>query len=196
LPPRRFPVGPSFLPAALRYSSRVKRIPLAALIVFGALSFVRADDGAFKNLVGMAKAAETDRGPDAEDAPDRAPAASIAPDALRDAVADVPVPRAALAPQSDGAPMPAAAASPVQSGAGAAPKARLWTRLYSTLLPSWRRPPSLRGEFDPAVSTAAVRATVSPARVAPPSPDSEAVAAGERRGLSELMSVPAAARAQ
>ena len=106
----------------------MKRIPLAALLALGVCAFARADEGAYKNLVGMAQAAATDRGPDADDAPERAPAPNTAD----------PAPAAVLAP--------------------AVSKPRLWTRLYSTLLPAWRSPSSLRGAFEPAVSTIPARA--------------------------------------
>jgi hypothetical protein len=165
----------------------VKRIPLAALLALGSFAFARADDGAYKNLVGMARAAATDRGPDVDDAPERA---SSEPDALKDAVADVP------APGSSEAPAPKPAAAPAAVAAPAAEKPRLWTRLYATLLPSWRRPPSLSTAFDPAVSTGPVRARMTPLPALMPPPDSEAVSAGERRGLAELMSVSAPASGQ
>lgn len=158
----------------------MKRIPLAALLALGVFAFARADEGAFKNLVGMAQAA-TDRGPDADDAP---PNASARMGALKDAVADVPAPRAqasSTAPNADAA--PGAVAAP------AAAKPRLWTRLYATLLPSWRRPLPLSSAFEAAVSTGPVRARMAPRPALMPPPDSEAVTAGERRGLAELMSV-------
>jgi hypothetical protein len=172
----------------------VKRVSLAALLAFGVLAFARADEGAYKNLVGMARAAATDRGPDADDAPERG---ETGPDALKDAVADVPAPRAPAIAKIDVVPgaveAPVAVSAASSSAVPAAGKPRLWTRLYSTLLPSWRHPSSLQNAFDPAVSTASVRTTTAPST---PSPGAEAVNAGERRGLSELMSVPPAARAQ
>jgi hypothetical protein len=156
----------------------VKQIPLAALLALGVFAFARADEGAYRNLVGMAQAAATDRGPDAGDAPERAPGGA---EALKDAVADVPAPRL---------PATKADAAPGAVAAPAAAKSRLWTRLYSTLLPSWRRPASLQSAFEPAVSTGTVRAMIPLPALMPP-PDSEAVTAGERRGLAELMSVSA-----
>lgn len=180
----------------------MKRISFAALalVLIHYTSYAGADEGAYKNLVGMAQSAATDRGPDPDDAPARAPAG---PEEFKDAVADVPSPRAAPAPtaapggssSSRSAPVfsEAPVRAPAPAAAPAAPKPRFWTRLYSTLLPSWRRPPSLQSAFDPVLSTAAVRATLPAAM---PSSGSEAVSAGERRGLSELMSVPAPARPQ
>ena len=153
----------------------MKRIALAALLALGGFAFARADEGAYKNLVGMAQAAP-DRGPEADDAP---PDASSRMGTLKDAVADVPSPRA----RADAAPFSPLAASP----AAAAP--RLWTRLYSTLLPSWRLPAPFSSAFEPAVSTGPARTSSTPLPALMPPPDSEAVAAGERRGLAELMSV-------
>ncbi|MFI5348328.1 MAG: hypothetical protein ACHQ2Z_02185 [Elusimicrobiota bacterium] len=178
----------------------MKGLPFAALLALGLLQrapLAGADEGAYKNLVGMAKAAETERGPDAGDAPERA---STGTEALKDALADVPAPRSPSSPKT-GAAAGAAAAPVVTAGAEvstpgpavvAVPppaKPRLWTRLYSTLLPSWRRPPSLQSAFDPMVSTVSFRASMAPLPALMPPPDSEAVSAGERRGLAELLSV-------
>ncbi|MFI5363580.1 MAG: hypothetical protein ACHQ49_16560 [Elusimicrobiota bacterium] len=170
----------------------MKRLPLAVMLALGVFVVARADEGAYKNLVGMAKAAQTDRGPDPNDVPDRA---STGTEALKDAIADVPSPGAAAAKASraarDVVPLPA------DAGAVAAPAAArtpLWTRLYSTLLPAWRRAPEPAAEFAAAPSTAAARSTPAPLRALMPPPDSEAVTAGERRGLSELMSVSAPER--
>jgi hypothetical protein len=162
----------------------VKRLPLAVLLAFGALAFARADEGAYKSLVGMARTAATDRGPDAEDAAERA---STGTDVLKDALADVPAPRARAAAPSRAAPKADAGAAAPAPPPAAVP--RLWTRLYATLLPSWRHPYSLAGAFEPASSTGPVRARMTPLPALMPPPASEAVAAGERRGLAELMSV-------
>jgi len=175
-------------------------MPLAALIALGLFALARADEGAFKSLAGMAQAAPA-AGPEADDAPtDAAPKMG----ALRDAVADIPSPRAAAssAPSpAAAAPAPSSAAKPAPAPAAAAPAAaasapRLWTRLYSTLLPSWRPPQLLSSSFEAPLSTgsAAVRSMPPPAPRSPlsalmPPPDSEAVTAGERRGMAELMSV-------
>ncbi len=146
------------------------------LISGAAWACARADEGAFTSLVGMAQAAKTDRGPDAGPAPDRAAAGA------KTAKAEVfTAPGAAI---DDGAPLKDAVAQPP------APKPRLWTRLYATLLPAWRKAPSLSGSFEPAVSTGAVRA-LRPLPAPEPLPDSESVKAGERRGLAELLSVSA-----
>ena len=154
----------------------MKRVPLAVLLALGAFAVARADEGAYKKLVGMARAAATDRGPDADSAPE---GASRGTDGLKDALADVPASRASEAPKTAAAP------------GGAAAQTRLWTRLYSTLLPSWRHPASLQGAFDPVVSTVPFRTRMTPLPGLMPPPDSEAVAAGERRGLEELMSASA-----
>lgn len=172
----------------------MKKLSFAALLVIGFFAFARADEGAFKSLAGMAQAA-SDPGPEADDAPTNA-----APKmgALKDSVADIPAPRAgAAAPVSssalaapaspaaatNAAPSPAAAASPAAS----AP--RLWTRLYSKLLPAWRRPVILSSSFEAPLSTGPAAARAVPLPALMPPPDSEAVSAGERRGLAELMSV-------
>jgi hypothetical protein len=169
----------------------VNRIPLAALLALGVFSFARADEGAYKNLVGMAQAAP-DRGPEADDAPtDASPKMGT----LKDAVADVPSPRARsdaapFSPFSPFSPFAAGSAAP-KAGAAASPAAaapRLWTRLYATLLPSWRRPAPRSSAFETAVSTGPAGGRTPLAALMPP-PDSEAVSAGERRGLAELMSV-------
>jgi hypothetical protein len=153
----------------------VKRTFLAALLAFAAFAFARADEGAYESLIGMAQAAKTDRGPDAGPAPDPAsagakprragavPAAPVDVEAgLKDAVAQPP-----------------------------APKPRLLTRLYATLMPSWRRVSSPRDPSEPAVSTGTARVLLPMSALMPP-PDSEAVKAGERRGMAELLSASAA----
>ena len=174
----------------------MKRIAFAALLaLFYSTSLAGADEGAYKNLVGMARAAQTERAPDPDDVPERA---STGSEALKDALADVPAPRAPSSPKSGAAAIPAAvpaaapsAAAPPPVAVPASAKPRLWTRLYSTLLPSWRRPPAPRSEFDPLVSTAPFRGSMIPLPALMPPPDSEAVSAGERRGLAELLSVSA-----
>lgn len=156
----------------------MKRPLLAAalLVSFGlALSRARADEGAYGSLIGMAQSASEDRGPDAGEAPARD---AQMKDALKDVVARAPAPRrAAAAP----APAPRDDERGVPAASSQAP--RLWTRLYATLLPTWRRAAPSRSALEPAVSTAAVRA---------PLPDWDAVRAGERRGLAELLSASAA----
>ena len=135
----------------------MKRTLLAVPLAFAAFAFARADEGAYRSLIGMAQSAKTDRGPDAGSMPERAADRA----ALKDAVAQ-----------------------PL------APKPRLWTRLYATLLPSWRRAPPPRSAFETAVSTVTVRVSTFPAPVTPSGPES--VEAGERRGLAELLSASAA----
>lgn len=172
----------------------MKRVPLAVLLALTAFAFARADDGAYKNLVGMARAASTDRGPDPGDV-----LARTGTDALKDALADVPSPRAAAArpappagPASPAAPGTAPAAAAPRPDAVSVPAARpprLWTLLYSRLLPARRPSPAPANEFEAPVSTAAVRTPAAPLPALMPPPDSEAVEAGERRGMAELMSV-------
>jgi hypothetical protein len=166
----------------------VKIMPLAALLALGFFAFARADEGAYKNLVGMAQAAATDRGPDADDAPERA---ATGTEALKDALTDVRAPRAAAGVPASPAAFAAAKAdpAPIFVSVPAAPKPRLWTRLYSTLVPSSRRPAFRSSGFEAAASTWTVRAPMTPLPALMPPPDSDAVAAGERRGLAELMSV-------
>jgi hypothetical protein len=164
-----------------------------------AFALARADEGAYTSLVGMAQSAQQDQGPDAgaippgagktgpkdaggSERPSAAAGAAEAPEALKDAVADAPAPRGAAAKAAGAAGSPAFSFSPV-------PGPRLWTRLYATLMPSWRRIPALKSGFEPSVSTATARAPLS--FLVPP-PDSEAVKAGERRGLAELLSASAA----
>ncbi|HXS99267.1 MAG TPA: hypothetical protein VN915_01180 [Elusimicrobiota bacterium] len=191
----------------------MKRIPLAALLALGAFALARADEGAYKTLAGMAQAAPN-HGPEDDGAP---PDPSMKMGTLRDAVADVPRPDAARRAASPSSPSPEAAvaaprpaSAPAAAAIPAAPAARLWTKLYSTLLPSWRLS-APRSSFEAEVSTgsAAVLSAPPPASRSPlsasraplsasraplsalmPPPDSEAVSAGERRGMAELMSVP------
>ncbi|MDE2142003.1 MAG: hypothetical protein KGJ84_06285 [Elusimicrobia bacterium] len=130
-------------------------VPVAALLLTVAPTSARADEGAYVSLVGMARSAAHDRGPDAGDAPPRA--------------------------RSERGDRPAVAAPAVRTP-------RVWTRLYAALMPSWRRVPFLTAAagFETASSTAAVRVPMVAAPVPPP--DAEAVRAGERRGLAELLS--------
>lgn len=164
----------------------MKKLSIAALLAFGLFAFARADEGALKSLAGMAQASP-DAGPEADDAPtDAAPKMGT----LKDAVADIPSPRAAAAsaPFSAG-PAAAAKSAPAPAMTPAAPTARLWTRLYSTLLPAWRRPVLLSSSFEAPLSTGPAAVRAAPLRALMPPPDSEAVTAGERRGMAELMSV-------
>lgn len=168
----------------------MKRLLPAAAALASLLAVARADEGAYRSLVGMARAAEAERKPappESEEAAripakpeeaalDGASAARAADaslkDALRDALSDVPAPARRT-------PEPAPAAGP-----------RPWTRLYSTLVPSWRKMPVLGASFEAPRSTAAASALRPLTTVVPL--DSEAVKAGERRGLAELLSSPVA----
>ena len=165
----------------------MKRTFLAVLLACAAFAFARADEGAYDSLIGMAQSAKTDRGPDAGSLPDRA----------ADGEGKTP---ASCGKEPKTHELPASGA-PIEAGAGLKdavaqppapkPRPRLLTRLYATLRPSWRKTPSLASEFEPAVSTAAVR-LLPPLSALMPPPDSEAVKAGERRGLAELMSASSA----
>lgn len=155
----------------------MKRTFLAALTATAVFALARADDGAYLSLIGMARSAKTDRGPDAGAAPERRSAAVQA--------SKTDGPGASGAEADDGAALRDAVAQPL------VPKPRLWTRLYATLLPPWRRTPALQDAFEPAVSTSAARVRRPLPALMPP-PDSESVKAGERRGLAELLSASAA----
>jgi hypothetical protein len=163
-------------------------VPLAALLIAVGLASARADEGAYGSLMGMARSASQDRGPDADDG--SAPARDDAMrDALKDAVAQTPAPRDAARARSVPAAETEQGRAPVSVPAAPAP--RLWTRLYSTLIPSWRRTASFKSEFDATSSSAAATAALPPALPAPLT-DAAAVKAGERRGLAELMSTSVA----
>lgn len=184
MPDRRFPDRPSRAEARRVTVTGMKRALAAALIfAASALGAARADEGAYGSLVGMEKSAARERAAASDAEAESDPQDDRMREALKDAVAQTPAPRSgrSQAPRADD---PGAAVAPPPS-----PGPRIWTRLYSALLPSWNRTPSsAREEFDAPSSTAAVRAR--PARV--PAPDAAAVAAGERRGLAELFSSPAA----
>ena len=163
----------------------MKRFSLAALLALGVLALARADEGAYQNLVVLARAAATDRGPD----PDALAEPKRGTDALKDPLADAP-----LSPASTAKPAAANPETPSAVPVAAAPsRPLLWTRLYATLRPSWRRPAFPAVSSEPAVSTVAVR-TPLPALMPPP--DSEAVKAGERRGMAELLSTSAVVTGQ
>lgn len=174
----------------------MKKLSFGVFLALGFFALARADEGALKSLAGMARAAP-DPGPEADDAPtDAAPRMGT----LKDAVADIPAPRAvadasAAAPSSPAPAAPSSSAPPAPpkkaappAAPSAAPAPRLWTRLYSTLLPSWR-PATLSSSFETPLSTGPARVRATPLPALMPPPDSEAVRAGERRGMAELMSV-------
>jgi hypothetical protein len=167
----------------------VKRLALAALLAVGVMALARADEGAYRNLVGMAQAAASDPGPNPDDAPAN-PARGT--DALRDAIADVPAPLPTPEAKPDAPRSPTPRSVPGGDAPAAPSRPRLWARLYATLRPTPRRPSALSDAFELLVSTAAVRAAAAPLPALMPPPDSEAVKAGERRGLAELLSTTAA----
>ena len=159
----------------------VKSLILAVLML-GALSFgpARADEGAYGSLVGLAKTTAKNPAPEADEAE---PADGQTREALKDAVAQPPAPRNRTRAQAPAEPRTedGRVVAPAPS-----PGPRVWTKLYSSLLPSWKHAPAipaLKSEFEPALSTAAVRAAPAAPALAP-----EAEKAGERRGLSELLS--------
>lgn len=186
------------------------RIGILAVAVAAGLVLARpaarADEGAYGSLVGMADSAAHDSGPDDGDIPPDAAARSnrdAARPAPRGAAApDAPLASASPAPSvAPAAPTPssapvdasslkdALAEPPGPAARRAGPPPRPWTRLYSTLMPSWRKVPALKSGYDAPASTAPARAAARPAAPASIDPDSEAIKAGERRGLAELLSV-------
>lgn len=136
-----------------------------------AWSGARADEGAYGSLVGAARSAAEDAGPDLGGSP---AADGILKDALNSPV------RAPRAVRRSAAPRRAEAEGAVAQPEAPAP--RLWTRLYAALTPSWHAVPSLAA--GPAVSSATVRTSI------PGTPLARLAAAnaGERRGLAELIS--------
>jgi len=165
----------------------MKTLACAAAALATVIALARADEGAYRSLVGMARAAEAERKPAAPAEPDGADKpAERAADVLDGAASSAPAPdeplKDALRDALVRGPALAASARPA-----AAPPSRLWTKLYSTLVPSWRRMPVLRASYD-APSSTATAAALRPLRSLVPPPDSEAVKAGERRGLAELLS--------
>lgn len=140
----------------------MKRTVLAFLLLSSG-AFLRAEESAYQSLVGMARSAASDRGPDAGEIPP-----------------DVPRRPAGRGP----------AERPAEEHAVSVPGARppsAWTRLFSSLTPSWKAPLlSSRCE---------VSASTSAAVQAPPAMSvavSSAAESGELRGLAEYLAVAAA----
>lgn len=158
----------------------MKRVIAAVVVLASVIALARADEGAYRSLVGMAAAAATDKGPDPEAVPQPAPvpAQPQLREALKDAVADRPATRP-TAPRSR-ADAPRTEAAPQASA-----PARPWIRYFSALTPS--RKAVSRASFEAPASTAAASA-LRPLPALTPPPESEAVKAGERRGMAELMS--------
>ena len=165
----------------------MKRLLLAGLLVLPlALSRTgaRADqDDAYGSLVSMADAAASDRGPEAGAIPPDNPAIEESFSTPAPSV-EGPAPEAARVRTAKPAPTPAPRreaptkeydAPAVTVPAAAAP--RVWTRMFSSLLPPMSRAPS----FEVAAST-------SPrgARPEAPRPSTPASAAGSAQGLNEL----------
>ncbi|OGR98281.1 MAG: hypothetical protein A2V88_11490 [Elusimicrobia bacterium RBG_16_66_12] len=98
----------------------MKRVFLAVLLLLSGAA-ARAEESAYRSLIGMAESAASDPGPDAGDIPQavpRRPGARSSPEPRRQPPVLAVSPRAASA----------------------------WTRLFSTLTPSWKAhpPPSRR----------------------------------------------------
>lgn len=167
----------------------MKRLLLAGLLALPlALSRTgaRADqDDAYGSLVGMAGSAASDRGPEAGDIPpdnpsietrssspaaSAAPAAAYAPARAEKPAKPVPAPAAKReAAKDDDAPS-------VAVPAASAP--RVWTKVFSTLLP----PAARAAGFEVAASTASRGAR----------PSTPASAAGSAQGLLELVAAATA----
>lgn len=171
----------------------MKRLLLAGLLVLPlALSRTgaRADqDDAYGSLVGMAGSAASDRGPEAgdipPDRPDRGEERSVS-DAPGTARTDfgAPARREAkpVAPRRERA-KPGRDGDAPSVAVPAAPAPRLWTKVFSSLLP----PAARAASFDVAAST-------SP-RVVRPEPErrvTAASAAGSAQGLLELVAAATA----
>ncbi|MEQ1919307.1 MAG: hypothetical protein ABL955_08920 [Elusimicrobiota bacterium] len=171
----------------------MKRLLLAGLLVMTmALSRAAAlagQDDAYGSLIGMADSAARDKGPEAGDMPadlgnrDGGHPGADAPKPVIETgsaerrevkpVAQAPAPKRE-AVKDDGAPSVAVPAAPAP---------RVWTRLFSSLLP----PAARVSGFDVAVSSAARRG-----RPAPAHPATAASAAGSAQGMLELVAAATA----
>lgn len=171
----------------------MKRLLLAGLLVIPvALSRTgaRADqDDAYGSLVSMADSAASDRGPEAGSIPPDSPAMEEAASSAAPSPA-APSPEAAPARTAKPAPTPAARreaptkeddAPAVAVPVAAAP--RVWTRVFSSLLPPMRRASS----FEVSLSTSPRGARPEAAR-----PSTPASAAGSAQGLIELVAAATA----
>ena len=169
----------------------MKRLLLAGLLVLP-FALARAQQGdAYGSLVGMADSAASDQGPQAgeigsdlagerlgSEPPEAAKAGFEAPAGERSEV-KVEAPAPARAPKRERVKPRREDDEPAVSvPAAAAP--RVWTKVFSSLLPNMTRGSS----FEVAASTAARRARPGPAR-----PDTAASAAGSAQGMLELVAV-------
>lgn len=172
----------------------MKRLLLAGLLVLPfALARAQQDD-AYGSLVGMADSASSDRGPQAgeigsdlagerlgSEPPEAAKTDSEAPASER-SEAKVEAPAPARAPKRERVkPKREDDLPAVSVPAAAAP--RVWTKLFSSLLPSMTRGSS----FEVSASTAARQARPEPAR-----PATAASAAGSAQGMLELVAAATA----
>lgn len=176
-----------------RYSVGMKRQGLAGLLLLTLALWrpiARADqDDAYGSLVGMADSASSDKGPDAGEVPADGPvsaerglsvaSAEVAPKAASGAARAVIPTRKAPAQKreivkEDDAPV-------VAVPLAAAP--RMWTKVFSSLLPA-----VVRGDsFELEVSTVARRARAEPSRSA-----TAASLAGSAQGFLELVATASA----
>ena len=169
------------------------RLLLAGLLLLPALARAEGDD-ALGNLVGMADAAATDKGPDAGDVPKDEPRVD---EVARTETSPEPAPesspeRVEPAKPAVTAPAPAPVRKEkVKEKDGDAPAVtvpapqppRIWTRVFASLLPSEPRV----GSFEIAASTEATRSLPAPSR-----PVTTASAAGAAQGLIEFVAVATA----
>ena len=167
------------------------RLFLAVLLVLPVAALVRADeDNAYGSLVGMADSASTDKGPEAGEIPsDLAPTGrrtESEPPADQTGPAEPAVARVEEKKIVSAGPAPSRARKENNAAAVAvpvAPAARVWTRLFASLLPPMTRVAS----FDIEVSTTILRARPAPVRAVTP-----ASAAGAAQGLLELVATATA----
>ena len=169
----------------------MKRLLLAATFLLPFAIVHAQQNDAYESLVSMADAAAEDKGPRADlDGERSAPAAPEAAKADSEAPAGVgsEVPGEARSEAKPSAPAPAPKrerpaprhddAPSVPVPAAAAP--RVWTKMFSSLLPSLARIPA----FEVSASTAVRRGRPEPAH-----PATAASAAGAAQGLLELVAV-------
>ena len=164
----------------------MKRLLLAGLLavpVALSRSGARADqDDAYGSLIGMAGSAASDRGPEAGGIPPDNPSMEQGP-ASPAPSAEAPAAAAAPAPAAKPAPAPSARREAVESddapsvAVPAATAPRVWTKVFSTLLPPMARAAAFEVE---ASTSAGARAAAA------------ASAAGSAQGLLELVAAATA----
>jgi hypothetical protein len=162
----------------------MSRLPLAGLLVL-LLALARAGARAERNvaygsLVGMADSASGDKGPQAGEIPPD----DASGEASKTEYGSARIERRARKASAPGAKREAAKDDDAPSvSVPAAPAPRVWTRLFSSLIPAMSRGSS----FDVAASTAARRAGREGVR-----PATAASAAGSAQGLLELVAAATA----